>query len=119
MPQRWPVRFVDHMTTNRKLLYDVEGNILTDKKGRLLNVYRENLQEALTSKDVRLFRNKSMSDYCYRYFITTQKQLDQFYEDRDLGSNTGPNKRYHVYVDDDCDRTTPYYKSNFSNSMYG
>jgi hypothetical protein len=110
---------VDHLTTNRKFLYDVDGNILTDKHHRLLNIYRENLQEALSKGDVRIFRNKTMSDYCYRYFITSQEQLDKFYEDRAFGSNVGPNKKYHVYVDEDCNKNTPYYKSNFSNSIYG
>jgi hypothetical protein len=110
---------VDHKTTYRKFLYDVDGNILTDKTHRLLNAYRENLQDAISKGDVRIFRNKTMSDYCYRYFITSQEQLDKFHEDRELGSDTGPNKKYHVYVDEDCDKTTPYYKSNFSQSLYG
>lgn len=110
---------MDHLTTSRKFLYDVEGNILTDKRHRLLNIYRDNLKEALTKGDVRIFRNKTMSEYCYRYFITSQEQLDKFYEDRELGSDKGPNKKYHVYVDEDCDKTTPFYKSNFSNSLYG
>lgn len=110
---------MDHKTTYRKFLYDVDGNILTDKTGRLLNSYRENLKKAIERGEVRIFRNKTMSECCYRYFITSQEQLDKFYEDRDLGSNLGPNKKYHVYVDEDCDKNTTYYKANFSSSLYG
>lgn len=60
-----------------------------------------------------------MNEYCYRYFITSQEQLDKFYEDREFGSTEGPNKTYHVYVDEDCDKTTPTYKSLFRNTLYG
>lgn len=110
---------MDHLSTHRKFLYDVDGNILVDKNHRVVNIYRNSFNEALEKKEVRIFRNKTMSELCYRYFITSQEQLDRFLEERRFGSNEGPNKKYHVYVDEDCDKNSPVYKSLFCNSLYG
>lgn len=80
----------------------MEGNILQDSQGRLMNAFRPNLDEALKSKNVRLWRNKTMSSFCYRYFTTSRDQQIQFLLDRETGCSNNPNKSYHVYVDEDC-----------------
>jgi len=104
---------VDHRSTNSKILYDVEGNILVDAGGHMVNVYRHTLDDALGKKEVRLFRNSTMKNLCYRYFVTSKKQLDKFLEEREWGCKYSPNKTYHVYVDEDVDRQTPEYKFKF------
>jgi hypothetical protein len=80
----------------------VEGNILADPQGRLYNIYRSSFLEALSAKEVRVFRNSTMGHLCYRYFVTSREQLHRFWDDREFGSEEGPNKTYHVYVDEDC-----------------
>jgi len=104
---------VDHRTCNSKILYDVEGNILTDKYGKLLNIFRPNMDEAFKSKDIRIFRNSTMNNLCYRYFVRNDSQLRQFYEERAWGTVDGPNKAFHVYVDEDVDRNSSEYKKLF------
>lgn len=96
-----------------KILYDVEGNILANQTGRLLNVFRKEMDEAFSNKSLKLYRNSTQKNVCYRYFITSNTQLRNFLEDRTYGSTEGPNKAYHVYVDEDTDRNTPEYKSLF------
>jgi hypothetical protein len=104
---------VDHRTCNSKILYDVEGHILTDKYGKLLNIFRPNIDRAFQDKDVRLFRNSTMKNMCYRYFIRNETQLNQFQEERAWGTIEGPNKAFHVYVDEDVDRNSQEYKEFF------
>lgn len=89
----------------------MEGNILTDLNGRLMNCFRTNLDEALETKKVRLWRKNTMSSLCYRYFTTSRDQQLNFLLDREAGCLDNPNKSYHVYVDDDC-RDTHEYKTN-------
>lgn len=96
-----------------KALYDVEGNILTNRTGRCLNVFRSIMDDAFQAKEIRLYRNSSMGNLCYRYFVTSIEQRDKFLWDREMGSEEGPNKAYHVYVDEDVDRETREYKSLF------
>jgi hypothetical protein len=96
-----------------KILYDVEGNILTSRQGRLLNVFRPAMDEAFENKEIRLYRNSTMTNVTYRYFVTSIEQRDKFLWDRQLGCDQGPNKAYHVYVDDDVDRRSKEYKSLF------
>lgn len=103
----------DHGSVYAKILYDVDGNILVDSQNRMMNVYRDTLGQALANKEVRLFRNSSMGSICYRYFTTSSAQRDRFLFDREIGSTTGPNVKYHVYVDEDTDRTAPLYKRWF------
>jgi hypothetical protein len=91
----------------------VEGNILVDAGGHMVNVYRHTLDDALGKKEVRLFRNSTMKNLCYRYFVTSKYQLDKFAEERAWGSKDGPNKTYHVYVDEDVDRESQEYKFKF------
>lgn len=105
------VTLVDHLDINCKILYDVEGNILIDRNSIVLNVYKPAMREALDSKEVRVIRNSTTSELCYRYFITSQAQFDRFDRERQFGSRE-PNKAYHVYVDEDC-RDSSAYKRKF------
>jgi hypothetical protein len=91
----------------------VDGNILTDQQGKLLNIYRASMEEAIKTKQVRIFRNSTMSSVCYRYFITSPSQLRIFKEEREYGTNDGPNKAFHVYVDEDVDKSCKEYRSLF------
>lgn len=78
-----------------------------------MNVFRSTLYEALDNKEVRIFRNSTMNNVCYRYFVTSEKQLKQFWEERQFGTDESPNKAYHVYVDEDVDRTSEEYRTLF------
>lgn len=103
---------MDHRNLYSKILYDVEGNILTNKQGRCLNVFRNIMDDAFEAKEVRLYRNGTMNNLTYRYFVTSIEQRDQFLWEREIGA-TEPNKAYHVYVDEDVDRNCGEYKSLF------
>lgn len=111
--RKWPIRLVDHRTMYAKILYDVEGNILTNRQGRLLNVFRSIMDDAFEAKELKLYRNSTMANVTYRYFVTSIEQRDRFLWDRQLGSEEGPNKAYHVYVDEDVDRNNKEYKYLF------
>ena len=103
---------MDHRNLYCKILYDVDGNILTSKTGRLLNVFRPELDDAFNAREVRLYRNSTMSNLTYRYWVTSIEQRDRFLWEREMGSKE-PNKGYHVYVDEDVDRECREYKSFF------
>ncbi len=105
------ITMVDHLDINCKILYDVEGNILIDRNSIVLNVYKPAMRKALDSKEVRVIRNSTTSELCYRYFITSQAQFERFDKERQFGTRE-PNKAYHVYVDVDC-RDSPAYKRKF------
>lgn len=111
----WPIRMVDHRNIYSRILYDVEGNILFDEQGhRLVNAFRENMDDMFTSGRLRLMRNSTTKDLCYRYFIRDENQLHRFLAARQYGTNEGPNVAFHVYVDDDVDTSSPAYKSTFT-----
>lgn len=112
--QRWPVRFRDHKNICAKYLYDVDGHILVNEDNKILNVNTPRLQDAFHTGMVRLFRNSTQHNITYRYFVTSKQQLLSFWEQRKYGSPEGPNKCFHVYVDDDVDRSTEEYKRTFS-----
>ena len=105
------VQLVDHKNIYSKILYDVDGEILVNNNSIILNAYKPEMEEALDVKEVRIFRNSTMSNLCYRYFITSEAQLKRFNREREYGSKN-PNKSYHVYVDDDC-RNCDEYKRRF------
>jgi len=93
----------------------VEGHILYDEQGhRLVNAYRENMDQMFDSGRLRLMRNSTTKDICYRYFITNDAQLRRFLGAREYGTTEGPNVAFHVYVDDDVDTSSPDYKSTFT-----
>lgn len=95
------ISLIDHLNPYSRILYDVEGNILTNENDIVLNVYKPEMDDAINKKYVRIFRNSTMSDMCYRYFVTSEHQLQKFNHERQWGSKH-PNKAYHVYVDLDC-----------------
>jgi len=94
-------------------LYDVEGEILRTTQGKLINVFRTNMDEAFNEKKLFVFRNATMAGITYRYFTTSREQFKKFIHEREEGTSEGPNKRYHVYVDDDVDCDTQEYRHLF------
>lgn len=96
----------------KKTLVDVDGNVLVDKQGKILNVFRPSMDEAFKVGDIRLFRNSTMANITYRYYVTCREQLDRFWRERAYGSDS-QKKLYHVYVDDDVDRMSSSYFSLF------
>lgn len=107
------IHMVDHKDVFSKILYDVEGNILRTRAGRLINVFRPNMEEAMNEGQLTVHRNSTMAGITYRYFTTSKEQMMKFIDERENGTYTGPNVRYHVYVDDDVDRDTSDYRSLF------
>lgn len=107
------IHMVDHKDVFSKILYDVEGNILRTQTGRLINVFRDNMEEAMNTGHVTVYRNSTMSGITYRYFATSKEQMRKFIYERENGTYVGPNVRYHVYVDDDVDRDTTEFRSLF------
>lgn len=99
-----------------RILYDVEGNILVDRTGRLINVFRGNMEESMDQGWLKVYRNSTMGGVCYRYFVTSREQFITFVDERDNGTYTGPNVFYHVYVDDDTDKSLPEFKRLFRES---
>lgn len=104
---------VDHGSVYSKILYDVNGKILVDSQNHLLNVYRYEMADAIESGELRIVRNSTMANVCYRYFVTSQDQQDIFINERSFGTTDGPNKAFHVYVDDDTDKTSSAYITQF------
>lgn len=109
LPELYPVKLIDHGSPFAGVLYDVEGKIIRGRTGRPLNVFQQDMAEALVDGSL-LIR------YClhdeYRYFITSDMQLDDFLREREEGSER-KNKAFHVYVDDDVNRMSSHYRSNF------
>jgi len=97
--RRFPVRFVFHHNIYSRHLYDVEGNVLRDNYGEAMNVFSKSMQDAFDSGHLRLLRNSTMTCDCYRYFITSNNQLERFIEERDYKSSRGPDIEYHIYPD--------------------
>jgi hypothetical protein len=79
----------------------------------MINVYRREMDEAFKNNDIKLYRNSVMENICYRYFTTSRKQTVNFWYERKWGTTDGPNKAFHVYVDEDVDRNTREYKRLF------
>jgi len=78
-------------------LYDVDGDILLSPSGDRLNVYNQLLQDEFSSGRLRLLHDIRIG---YRYFITTQKQLDRFLLERQEGTEYF-RRTYHIYQDED------------------
>lgn len=79
----------------------------------MLNVNRPDFREAVKNEEVVLWRNKTMGNVCYRYFVTSATQRNIFLYERKYGTEDGPNKAYHVYVDEDVDRNSAEYRFRF------
>lgn len=110
--KRWPIRLVDHKNVYSSILYDVEGKILTHEN-KMMNLFRCEMQDAMVKKEIRCMRNSTTTWVNYRYFITNQHQLHLFFYERLYGTTDGPNKAYHVYVDEDVDPLCPAYTALF------
>lgn len=67
----------------------------------------------MDNKEIKIFRNKTMGNLTYRYFVTSKHQLYMFNYERKWGTEDGPNKAFHVYVDEDVDRNCKEYKFRF------
>lgn len=93
-------------------MYDVTGNVLRDRHGTPLNLKMWQMDEAFKNGDIRLCRNSTTKNICYRYFVTSDEQKKMFQYDRDNGS-IFRNMIYSVYLDEDVDKTTFEYKSLF------
>ena len=80
-------------------LYDVEGRLIVDDRGRALNVYSSTLKQLFCDKKIKIIRDIVCG---YRYFVTSSHQQQRFQDDRENGSLYF-RKTYHVYHDDDAD----------------
>jgi hypothetical protein len=97
-----------------RTLYDVDGNVLIDRHGTPLNLKRPEIDTAFENGDIRMIRNSTTKNICYRYFVTSEEQRRQFLFDRENGSLFCDHV-YSVYLDEDVDKSTSEYKSLFVN----
>lgn len=95
-----------------RTLYDVAGNVLTDRFGTPLNLKMFEMDVAFKNGDIRICRNSTTKNICYRYFVTSDEQKKRFHYDRENGS-IFRNMVYCVYLDEDVDKTTSEYKMLF------
>lgn len=93
----YPIEIVYHHNRYASRLVDVDGSVLVDAEGRPLNVFREQLKDMLTSKEIR-FMHYLSKEPTYAYFITSPEQLGRFHLERSEGS-LERGKKYHVYPD--------------------
>lgn len=96
-PEVYPVEMVYHHNRYESILYDVDGNVLTGESGRQLNVFQEELKDALIEKKIR-FMHYLSKEPTYAYFVVSPEQLGRFCIERVEGSPL-PNTKYHVYPD--------------------
>lgn len=85
-----PSYYADH-------LYDVDGILLTNSTGTVLHVYTSLLADEFSSGRLRLIHDVAIG---YRYFVTSQAQLDRFQADREYGTPYF-RRTYHLYPDED------------------
>jgi hypothetical protein len=71
------------------------------------------MKEAMTKQEIKIWRNKTMGALTYTYFVTSLEQRREFLHERKWGTEDGPNKAFHVYVDEDVDRNSKEYKFRF------
>lgn len=76
-------------------------------------MFRSNMRDALEEGRLFVFRNSTMSGITYRYFTKSRDQFKKFVHEREEGTTEGPNKRYHVYVDEDVDTEDHEYRKLF------
>ena len=79
----------------------------------MMSIYRPKMKEAMTAHEIQIWRNKTMGALSYRYFVTSESQRREFLYERKWGTEEGPNKAFHVYVDEDVDRNSKEYKFRF------
>lgn len=105
----YPIKMVDHKNTYANILYDVEGTPLKSPFGEYLNVKSKAMKTAIDNKALRVIH--CLKEPSYWYFITSPTQLTTFRTHRDNGAPK--TILYHVYVDDDVDRSSHEYKQLF------
>lgn len=78
-------------------LMDVEGNVLRNEAGQVLNVYKHEFADYLKEGKVRFIHAVSPG---FAYFITSRAQLNRFLYDRKYGGEC-MGVKYFIYADDD------------------
>jgi hypothetical protein len=106
----YPIKYQGHKSPYAKVLYDVEGNPLKSDRDVYLSVHRKEMKEAFDSNQLRFIHYMS-SEPNYRYFVTSESQLQNFQKHRDHGAPS--NKVYHVYLDEDANLHSPFYRRHF------
>lgn len=96
----YPIRLQLRGSPYANHLYDVDGTLLTNASGSILHVYTSLLGDEFASGRLRLLHDIRGG---YRYFITSQSQLDRFQSEREHGTPYF-RRTYHVYPDEDFDR---------------
>lgn len=115
-PNRQTVRFKINIESRgseySKILYDINGNQLLDSNGKYLNVFSVEMKKEMDKGALRLIHNLKDN---YRYFIQSQRDMDEFQENRKNGCLT-PNSVYVIYPDEDFDasRLTNRYCAYFN-----
>lgn len=105
------ISLVDCGSTYNRSLYSVSGKLLLNSAGtRKLNLVNPEIREAFENKELRLIHH--LKEPSYRYFVTSNAELRQFQQERDIGAPL-PFKKYFVYVDDDVEKSSYEYRSCF------
>lgn len=109
---KFSVRYIDHGQSRlwNKIIYDVDGNPVIGDNGTPISFFHGELKDMFSSKRVTLHHR--LKEPSYRYIVTSTNQLRTFLDERQNGADTP--KTYHVYVDEDSDRTCQEYKNMFS-----
>lgn len=94
-----PIRITLRGHPYGRQLYDVDGNLLLSPAGDHLHVFTPLLQDEFQSGRLRLIRD---TRWGYRYFITSQSQLERFQHEREVGTPFY-RRNYHIYQDEDFD----------------
>lgn len=114
-PRLRHIRYIDHGQSRlwRKTIYDVDGNPVLGANGVPISFFHSELKTLFLNKTVQLYHR--MNEPSYRYIISSKDQLRRFLEDRFYG--TEELKVYHVYSDEDSDKSHPDYKAFFTPSV--
>lgn len=113
----YPIKLKDHGSTYANVLYDVEGRPLKGEYGTFLNVKTKEMKDAFDNKNIRLIHCMKDLSMSYRYFATSDHQVQKFQTHREFGSDR--KLVYHVYLDEDVDRTNTSYLESVIPSSSG
>ena len=95
--RHYPVMYTHHKSTYERTLYDVEGCLLLHEDKTRLNVWTAKMKDALESKALRCVHVPGRPGY--RFFVTSEKQKQDFIRYRDQG--WAPYRAdFHVYDDE-------------------
>ena len=98
--QDFPITLVTMKSITDKELYDIDGNLVLDKFGNVLNIYKEEMKDAIESGDIRVVHNIG---YGFRYIVKRTEQEERFIDERKNGSFSS-DKHYYIYPDEDMIR---------------